>query len=120
MTSDLLRDLEAQGVRLEARDGRLVALAPRGAITPELAGQIKAHKAALLAALTTGSGKQLAPLPDPLVRLIRAAAGNHLQRPGFLPAGYVPNLGEYVLACAALYACGHDPARQLAELWGSH
>lgn len=58
-------------------------------------------------------------LPEALVRLIRAAAVNALNRPGFLPSGIVPNLGDYVLTCAALYACGFDPERQLADLWAA-
>lgn len=116
---DLLRELEGRGVRLAVQEGRLVARAPQGAVTPELAAQIKAHKGELLRALQAGEGGQLAPLPEALVRLVRAAAGNHLNRPGFLPGGIVPNLGEYVLTCAALYACGFDPERQLADLWAA-
>lgn len=114
---DLLRELEERGVRLAVQEGRLVSRAPRGAMTPELAEQIKAHKDELLKALQASGGEQLAPLPKALVRLIRAAAVNHLNRPGFLPGGIVPNLGDYVLTCAALYACGFDPERQLAHLW---
>ena len=99
------------------QEGRLLARAPQGAVTPELAEQIKAQKDELLKALQAGTGGQLAPLPEALVRLVRAATGSSLNRPGFLPSGIVPNLGEYVLTCAALYACGFDPERQLAHLW---
>lgn len=116
---DLLRELAGRGVRLAVQEGRLVARAPHGAVTPELAEQIKAMKDALLRELQAGKHEHLAPLPEALVRLVRAAAGNHLNRPGFLPSGVVPNLGEYVLTCAALYACGCDTQRQLEDLWSA-
>lgn len=106
-------------MRLAVLDGRLIARAPQGAVTPELQAQIKAQKDALMRELQAGTGGQLAPLPEALVRLIRAASGNHLNRPGFLPSGIVPNLGDFVLTCAALYACGFDPERQLADLWAA-
>lgn len=114
---ELLDTLEGRGVRLAVQDGRLIARAPVGAVTPELAEQIKAQKDALLRELQAGTGGPLTPLPEALVRLVRAASGNNLNRPGFLPSGIVPNLGDYVLTCAALYACGFDPPRQLAHLW---
>ena len=63
--------------------------------------------------------RALAPLPEPLVRLVHAAKVNALNRPGFLMFGMVPNLGEYVLTCAALYACNADPERQLSDLWAA-
>ncbi|EYB68559.1 hypothetical protein DEIPH_ctg021orf0078 [Deinococcus phoenicis] len=116
---DLLRELEGRGVRLAVQDGRLVARGPQGAVTPELAAQIGAQKDALLRELQAGTGGSLALLPEALVRLVRAAASNHLNRSGFLPDGIVPNLGEYVLACASLYACGFEPERQLAGLWAA-
>lgn len=114
---DLLRELEARGVRLAVQEGRLVAHAPHGAVTPELSEQIKAQKDELLRVLQTSSGGQMAPLPEALTRLIRAAVGNHLNRVAVLPSGLVPNLGEYVLSCAALYACGLDAEQQLTHLW---
>ncbi|GAA5534619.1 hypothetical protein Dalu01_03030 [Deinococcus aluminii] len=106
-------------MRLAVQEGRLIARAPQGAVTPELAEQIKAQKDALLRELQGGTGGQLAPLPEALVRLVRAATveGSGLDRQAFLPSGYVRNLGERVLTCAALYACGFDPERQLAQLW---
>lgn len=114
---DLLRELEGRGVRLAVSGGQLVARAPAGAVTPELAAQIKAQKDALLKELQRGPVGTLAPLPEPLARLIGAAICNHLNRPLLLPAGIVPNLGEYVLACAAQYAAGVEPERQLEALW---
>lgn len=116
---DLQRELEARGVRLTVEGGQLIARAPAGAITPELAAQIKAQKDELLRELQSAPAGLLAPLPEPLARLIGAAITNNLNRPGFLPAGIVPNLGEYVLACAAQYAAGVEPERQLVHLWAA-
>ncbi|CAM4047918.1 hypothetical protein [Deinococcus frigens] len=65
------------------------------------------------------AGASFAPLPRPLVALVQAAKVNSLNRPGFLPSGIVPNLSEYVLTCAALYACNFDAPRQLADLWAA-
>jgi hypothetical protein len=65
------------------------------------------------------AGIDFAPLPRPLVTLVQAAKVNSLNRPGFLPSGIVPNLGDYVLTCAALYACDFDAPRQLADLWAA-
>ena len=114
---DLLTELQRRGVKLQAKEGQLIALAPTGTVTPDLAAQIKAQKEELLKELRGGEGAHLAPLPEPLARLIQAAAGNHLNRLAVLPSGIVPNLGDYVLTCAALYACGVDPDRQLHDLW---
>lgn len=47
----LLRLLTAHGVRLAAHGGRLTFDAPAGAMTPELLGLLKAHKAELLTIL---------------------------------------------------------------------
>lgn len=102
--NDLLAELQARGVTLTARDGQLLTTGPKGAITPDLGEQIRSQKAELLQALQSQGTSTLASLPEPLVRLIHAAAGNHLNRPGFLPSGMVMNLGEYVLATAAMYA----------------
>ncbi|UBV42123.1 hypothetical protein LAJ19_10830 [Deinococcus taeanensis] len=115
---ELLRELEGRGVRLAIDGGQLVARAPQGAITPELAAQLKAQKAALMAALQN-PGTTPASMPDALVRLIQAAVGNHLNFPAVLPGGVVANLGEYVLSSAALYAAGVEPARQLQALWAA-
>lgn len=114
---NLLQELEGRGVRLLAEGGRLVARGPSGSITPDLSARIREHRDELLGELTANTCRALAPLPDQLAQLVRAAAGNHLDYPGFLPNGIVPNLGEYVLTCAALYACGSDSARQLEDLW---
>jgi len=117
---DLLGELERRGVRLAVQDGRLVARGPSGAVTPELAAQIKAQRDALLRELQTGDGGVLTPLPEPLARLVRAAGGSSLNRTGFLPSGIVPDLGVYVLTCAAFYAVGLEPDKQLRDLWAAH
>lgn len=114
---DLLRELEGRGVRLLVEGGQLVARGPSGAITPELAGQIKAQRDVLLRELQGDEGERLSPLPEPLARLVRAAVSPGLNYPASLPHGMVPNLGDYVLASAALYAVGIEPARQLQALW---
>jgi len=80
---DLLQKLEERGVQLAVKEGQLVARARQAAVTPELAEQIKTHKDELLKVLQTDEGSQHAPLPETLVRLVRAAAGNHLNYPGF-------------------------------------
>ena len=110
--------LQARGVRLSVQDGRLVTSGPPGAITPDLGEQIRAQKAELVHILQfKDAAPSLIPLPEPLARLVYAAVGNHLNRPGFLTSGIVMNLGEYVLATTALYAVGHDTQRQLSDLW---
>ena len=116
---DLLRELEGRGVHLSVDGGRLVAHAPQGAVTPELAAQIKAQKDALLKALQGVPSGHLAPLPDILGRMVRAAVSPGLNYPAQLPGGMVTNLGEYVLASAALYAAGLEPERQLQSLWAA-
>lgn len=61
-------------------------------------------------------------LPEPLARLVRAAVGGQLSRGAELRSdapgvgGYVPNLGEYVLAWAATWAIGGDRAHAGARL----
>lgn len=114
---ELLNVLERRGVRLTVVGGQLIARAPLGAVTPELSAQIQAQKDDLLEVLQEGKGGTLQPLPEPLVRLVQAAVGNHLNRPAFLPSGMVSNLGDYVLSCAALYACRCDPDKQVQDLW---
>jgi hypothetical protein len=112
--AELLTELRARGVILSVQEGQLRTTAPKGAITPELGEQIKAHRAELLTTLTRAG---LPPLPGPLSRLVHAAKVNALNQPGFLPSGMVVDLGNYVLTCAALYACDSEPERQLADLW---
>ena len=119
VAQELLTALQARGVQLSVQSGQLVTSGPPGAITPDLGEQIRAQKAELLQALRPQGAATLAPLPEPLVRLIHAAVGNHLNCPGSLPSGMVMNLGEYVLAAAALYATGRDPRKQLADLWAA-
>lgn len=115
---DLLRELEGRGVRLAVEGGRLVARAPQGAVTPELAERIKAQKDALLRELQAGTGGQLAllpKLPAPLERLVSAAASGQVHGGAALPSGLVPDLGGYVLAWAAAYLTG-DHRHALARL----
>jgi hypothetical protein len=121
VTAYLLNELRARGVILTAQDGQLLTTAPRGAITPELGAAIRVHKSALLQALQEQVNMGgLDPLPEPLARMVSAAVGNHLNRPGFIPSGIVPSLGDYVLAGAALYAAGREPKRQLTDLWDAY
>ncbi|MFT2720716.1 hypothetical protein ACMT4L_11990 [Deinococcus sp. A31D244] len=120
VTRELLRELEGRGVRLMVEGDRLVARGPAGAITPDLSEEIKRQKAVLLRELQRAGRPSIHSLPEPLARLVHAAAGDHLNRPGFLPAGIVPNLGAYVLASAALYAVGTDSDRHLLDLWAAH
>lgn len=116
---ELLAVLGARGVTLSVQGGQLVTSGPPGAITPDLGEQIRAQKAELLRTVQRQNAPALAPLPEPLARLVYAASGNHLNYPGVLPSGMVMNLGEYVLTSAAMYAAGRDPGRQLADLWAA-
>jgi hypothetical protein len=53
--TDLLAECEAHGIRLTlADDGGLSIDAPQDALTPELLGRLKAHKAELLALILPG------------------------------------------------------------------
>lgn len=123
--AELLSELQARGVTLKVQDDELLTMGPKRAITPLLGAAIRQHKAALLLTLldtsppVTPAGDDSVYLPGPIARLVIAAAGNHLHRPGLLPSGIVMNLGEYVLTAAALYAAGIAPEQQLADLWGA-
>ena len=117
----LLDTLESLGVQVTVTPGGKLRLEPASLVPAALLDEVRAQRAELLDALQPrGVAVALAPLPEPLVRLIYAASGNHLNRPVALPSGMVMNLGEYVLASAALYAVGRDPGRQLADLWACH
>jgi hypothetical protein len=48
----LLAECEALGIRIVVEDKKLAADAPKGAVTPELLGRLREHKAALVKALT--------------------------------------------------------------------
>jgi hypothetical protein len=61
----LLARLRELGVRLWAEDGRLCFKAPPGVVTPELRGDLTAHKAELLEFLRNRGGRPGgAPLPN--------------------------------------------------------
>ncbi|QWP75370.1 amino acid adenylation domain-containing protein [Lysobacter sp. K5869] len=62
----LLRELGQRRVTLSVVDGTLRSDAPRGAITPELADAIRAHKPALIAALER-SAASAAAAPEPIL-----------------------------------------------------
>lgn len=113
----LLDTLEGLGVQTTITPAGKLQLAPASLVPAALLGEIKVRRAEILATLQAPTVSPLAPLPEPLVRLVNAAAGNHLQRPAQLPNGIVTDLGEYVLTSAAKYAAGCDPERQLADLW---
>ena len=115
----VLETLAHAGVVLTLEDGRLKSRAPKGALTPELAALIREHKADVLAHLS--ARQDFAPLPEPLARMVQAAKGTSLDHPALLEGiGRVPNLGMYILACAASYACGWDSAHELRRLWACH
>ncbi len=117
----LLNTLEGLGVQATVTPSGKLRLEPASLVPAALLDEVRAQRAELLAALQSGGeAVALVPLPEPLARLVYAASGNHLNRPGALPSGMVMNLGEYVLASAALYAVGRDPGRQLADLWACH
>jgi hypothetical protein len=71
----LLADLSAQGVRLQARGDRL-RFRPRSAVTPDLAGRLRAHKDALLAILQGGS--EAAVQAQAIIRRVRASGEDDL------------------------------------------
>ncbi len=116
----LLDTLEGLGVQATVTPGGKLRLEPASLVPAALLDEVRAQRAELLDALQPQSVARLAPLPEPLARLVYAASGNHLNRPGALPSGMVMNLGEYVLASAALYAVGRDAQRQLSDLWACH
>jgi thioester reductase-like protein len=65
--SALLDALHAAGIQLSSDGSALKVNAPRGALTPELTGRVKAHKPALIALLTGAAQKPAAAistLPD--------------------------------------------------------
>jgi hypothetical protein len=66
---DLLADLQARGVVLTAKAGKLGYDAPRGGMTPNLVAMVRQHKAALLALLQN-------PVADPVPDGSNAQKGN--------------------------------------------
>jgi hypothetical protein len=60
--AELLSDLGRLGIRLEA-DGERLWYCPRSALTPELLGRLKAHKAELLAMLRPAPTVEPRPMP---------------------------------------------------------
>jgi len=67
----LLAELAGRGIRLVVQQGELVARGPAGAMTADLAGRLKQHKAALLVAL---SARPAAPVAEPKLLDSPAAA----------------------------------------------
>jgi TubC N-terminal docking domain len=70
----LMRDLQAAGVVLEARDGRLRVDAPVGIVTPEIRDSLARHKPELLAMLAADPAEyeNWAPLDMPVAWTDRA------------------------------------------------
>ena len=60
--NELLAELARQNIRLAVVDGQLLARGPAGAMTADLAGRVRQHKAALVLALTT---RPAAPVAQP-------------------------------------------------------
>ena len=116
----LLDTLEGLGVQVTITPAGKLQLEPASLVPAALLVEIKARKAEVLVTLQAPTVPSLAPLPEPLVRLVNAAAGNHLQRLAQLPNGIVTDLGEYVLTSAAKYAACCDPERQLTDLWACY
>ena len=114
----VLETLANAGVVLTLEGGQLKSRAPKGAMTPELAATIRRHKADVLAHLY--ARQDFAPLPEPLARMVRAAAGGHLRQVTQLEGGLVPDLGEHVLAWAATYATGGDVEHVFFRLWTAY
>ena len=137
---ELLRVLEARGVKLSIQAGQLTSRGPAGAITPDLGEQIKGQKAALLEALAPRSCDMLPPLPwekapgvprslppiltsdplpDHLARLVSMAkAGNLPGGTAKLASGIAPDLSVYVLAWAECWP--RDRAHVLRRLEEAH
>ncbi|BDP40190.1 hypothetical protein DAETH_01590 [Deinococcus aetherius] len=126
VAADLLAELDRLGVRLALNGEGFTTQARKGALTPELAAALRTHKPLLLGVLKLAVPPSplpaLPPLPEPLGRLVHAAAGGQL--PGHSVAlpdgGRVPNLADYVLAWAATYAAGGDTGHCLRHLWAAH
>lgn len=136
---ELLRVLEARGVKLSIQAGQLTSRGPAGAITPDLGEQIKGQKAALLEALAPRSCDMLPPLPwedasgltrglrqlepeplpEHLARLVSMAkAGNLPGGTAKLASGIAPDLSVYVLAWAECWP--RDRAHVLRRLEEAH
>lgn len=125
VAADLLAELERLGVRLALSGEGFITHARKGALTPELGAALGAHKPLLLGVLKLAAPPSplpaLPPLPEPLSRLVRAAAGGQL--PGHsvaLPDGGRVSLADYVLAWGATYATGGDTGHCLRHLWAAH
>lgn len=111
---ELRQELRRHAVQLTlSPEGKLRVTAPKPPPDPVLQ-LIRDHQELLLQDLT---GTVLQPLPEGLRRLVLAAISPGLSYPAALPSGQVMNLGDFVLASAALYAAGVDPQRQLDCLW---
>lgn len=109
-------ELNRRGITLTVVGDQLHAEFPAGSMTPELSQRIGALKGELLIELQGQHTAACSRLPPPLHHIVRAAVANQLSRPGFLPSGMVSDLGQFVLACAALHAIGVEPERQVRDL----
>ncbi len=127
----LLDTLAGLGVHASVTPSGTLRVEPASRVPAELLEALKAHRDELLTELqrnrsiplTASTGFNIPPLPEPLARLARAAAGGHLTHLASLPSGLVLNLGEYVLAWVAAYLTGdqHEARRRLEEArqaWG--
>lgn len=114
--AELTRELRRHAVRLSMTvDGQLKVDAPTRPPDTVMDG-IRTHRAALLQMVRADP---VLPLPESLRRLVQAAVSPGLNYPAALPRGHVSNLGDFVLACAALYAAGVESERQLEDLWAA-
>ncbi len=114
----LLDTLAGLGVVVTLSPAGKLRLEPASGIPAELLADVREHKGAVLAHLY--ARQDFAPLPEPLARMVRAAAVGHLRRVTQLENGLVPDLGEYVLTWAATYATGGDLEHTLFRLWTAH
>ena len=94
--TQLIADLDRLGVQLEAQGERL-RYSPRSAVTPDLAGRLKTHKAELLAIL------QSKPTPN-----TSANNKNHLEGERLFP----PDLMEALRAATVKLIPAANPSAQ--------
>lgn len=116
---ELRRLLSDQGVTLTVTpEGKLRYTAP-GGLPQNVIDAMRTYRAELIRVVTQEAAAlgTVPRLPADLATMVRAANAGHLQGGAELASGYVPDLGEFVLAWAAAYLIGeHDHAvRRLNE-----